>query len=59
MKRAGWIAIVLLIFVGLAGIIRTESYQAEGSALLLIGLAIALRQLTWGRDWFAEPPDDR
>jgi hypothetical protein len=58
-KRAGWIGIGVLIFVGLAGIVRTESYQAEGSALLLIGLAIALRQLTWGRDWFADPPEDR
>ena len=49
MQHAFWIAIGVLVFAGLLGILRAE-YVGVSSGLLLVGLALALRKLTWGRD---------
>ena len=41
------IVLLVVCLVGLAGILSAD-YVAAGSALLLIGLALALRAFVWG-----------
>ena len=48
MNRAIWVALVLMVAVGMFGMFATERYIAESAALTLVGLALALRRLTWG-----------
>jgi hypothetical protein len=43
------VLVFAMIGVGLVGTLRSEAYVAESAALLLVGMAIVLRYLTWGR----------
>lgn len=49
MERLIWIVLIAMVIVGTFGMLRSESYIAEGAALALVGLALALHRLTWGR----------
>jgi hypothetical protein len=49
MSRLIWIALAAMVVVGVAGMLGSERWVAESAALALVGMAIALRRLTWGR----------
>jgi hypothetical protein len=44
-----WIGIGVMVAVGLVGVLRGGEWIAESAALMLVGLGLGLRRLTWGR----------